>query len=133
MPRNTDIGKKHEWWTVRFSNWLYIFYKYHHLRHLSFDLVNFGQIFLLCSELAEHHCPHPWSFLSFTTNSLQLRQVLFISSLKNSTIMPHFGQGFSKIASKPHSSVLFPEHLLIVVPFSVVADLQRLERCLRHI
>ncbi len=47
--------------------------------------------------------------------------------------MPHFGQGFSKIASKPHSSVLFPEHLLIVAPFSVVADLQRLERCLRYI
>ena len=95
-------------------------FNFYHLRYLSFDRVNLGQIFLLCSELEEHHCPHPWSFRSFTTVFLHFLHVLVISSLKNSTIDPQCGQAFSKMESKPHSSVLFPEHLLIVPPCSTV-------------
>lgn len=89
---------------------------YHHLRHLCFERMNLGQKFLICSELEEHHCPQPWSFLSFKIGFLHPGQVLFISSLKNSTAKPQLGQTISKMESKPHSSVLFPEHLLIVIP-----------------
>jgi len=88
---------------------------FYDLRHLCFERINLGQKFLICSELDEHHCPQPLSFLSFTTGVLQFVHVLFISSLKNSTVIPHLGQLSSKIELKSHSSVLFPEHLLIVL------------------
>ena len=91
-------------------------FNYYQLRHLCFERINLGQKFLICSELEEHHCPQPWSFLSFKTDFLQPGHGLFISSLKNSITTPQLGQTCSEMESKPHSSVLFPEHLLIVIP-----------------
>ena len=91
---------------------------FHHLRHLCLERINLGQKFLICSELAEHHWLQPWSCRSFKTGFLHPGQVLFISSLKNSTVTPQWGQTISKIESKPHSSVLFPEHLLIAIQCS---------------